>query len=702
MLDDARAALTAHAITLPVAGAADPAPRCRRITGALAASARIAGTLGPRPDLVVTGVAEGTRVTVEPDVRTGCVAIAVAPAGVAKRHDATRVSIAALRSPFVLSVTPAGAAASGARSQALVPAARSRSGVASAGDPAATPGHPASAPVARSSSPPPSADALDAPSGLEVSVAGEVAVRGLAYDDVTVGAASGSFALGVAPEARLDAARAVATGIHRAGRLLGDVRVDLARRGARFDVAVTARPAAGLVVSTAAVVTPNGARYLAALGASRIALPDGTVWTGRGGSITLSSPAEPARLFAALRGLSLRRGDAVVALSGDYAGTGDLAAHVAAEHVDASWIDAAARGTGRVTLDVARRGGRWQASGAVAATGFAATAEATPVDVTAQVALVRGQATLEAHAAGPALGAVDLVLAAAAPRDPLDLAAWRTLDRDAIRTAAITARRVSLPGLPGLAGRGAGAPAGTLAGAPAGMLAGTVDGELDLAPAALRGALAVRGVSLPLGTIDSDIALAPEDGDLAARAAVRLVGVAGGEATVRLTVPRHPFDPATWRRRGRDLVRAASVTLADVAFDPALLARLGIAPRLAARGLAADYRGHAAARFTLGAAAAEAHLAVDVTGVTGGALVSPVSPHVALDTGPAGTHLRAELAAATGRGNLALGALDADVPVTLDGWIDQPAAILDAPVTATWILPPTPAPAVLALVGRRE
>ncbi|HEY0480194.1 MAG TPA: hypothetical protein VGD37_21885, partial [Kofleriaceae bacterium] len=220
VLDDARAALTAHAITLPVAGAADPAPRCRRITGALAASARIAGTLGPQPDLVVTGVAEGTRVTVEPDVRTGCVALAVAPAGVAKRHDATRVSIAALRSPFVLSVTPAGAAASGAGPQASVPAARSPTGVASAGDPAAIAGRPASTPAGRSPSPP-SAGALDAPSGLEVSVAGEVAVRGLAYDDVTVGAASGSFALGVAPEARLDAARAVATGIHRAGRLLG-------------------------------------------------------------------------------------------------------------------------------------------------------------------------------------------------------------------------------------------------------------------------------------------------------------------------------------------------------------------------------------------------------------------------------------------------------------------------------------------------
>jgi len=699
VLDDARAAVSARGMTLRDAEAG--APRCRRITGELAVSARVAGTLAPRPELTVTGVAEGTRVTVEPETAAAdCVALArpaaaLAP-GARQVRDATRLSIAALRSPFVVVVNVALGGAPQSPSSARTASGRSANTPApSPSSPSAASGGPATTPARSPSSP---GVAAGGGAALGVSVAGEVAATGVTYDDVTVAAASGSFALGVTPELQLDAVHVAATAVHRAGRPLGDARIDVARTRTGFAVAATARPAAdGLAITTAASVSPTRTGYTAALGTSRVTLPDGTAWTGTGGSVIVSDPAAPGRSLA-VRGVSLRRGDAVVALAADFAGrTGNLAARVDAEHVDVASFHRRARGTVRGTVDLARRGGQWQLDGAVTVAGLAASPEATPVDAAAHVAVAHGQAALEVHATGPALGGgVDVVLAAAAPRDPLDLAAWRALDRGAIRTAAITARRVPLSGLAGLAALEARPPAGT------------IDGEIDLAPGALRGALAVRGVELPAGTIggtivgtgtiEGDIALAPRDGDLTAHAAARLAGIAAADLTARLAVPARPFDPATWQRRGRDLVREVTATLADVAFDPALLDRLGIARRLADRGVAPVYRGRAGARLTLGEAAAEARLAIDLADVTGGALVEPVSQHLAVEAGPSGTHVRAELSAS----ERSLGVLEGDVPITVDQWIDEPAAVLTAPITAGWTLPATPAAPILAVVGRRE
>ncbi|TMQ18970.1 MAG: hypothetical protein E6J90_19075 [Deltaproteobacteria bacterium] len=234
---------------------------------------------------------------------------------------------------------------------------------------------------------------------------------------------------------------------------------------------------------------------------------------------------------------------------------------------------------------------------------------------------------------------------------------------------------------------------------------GTIDGTVDLAPAVLRGGFAVRGVELPVGTLEGDVSLAPLDGDLGAYATARLVGVGDADVTARFAVPLHPFDPDSWQHRGRDLVREVAADLDDVAFDPELLARLGIARWLADHGLAAPYRGHARAALALGAAAGEARLAVELRGVTGGALVAPLSPRVAISADRSGTHVHAALLAGAGgdRGDdRGLGVLDGDVPMTAERWLDDPAAVLRAPITARWTLPETEAAAVLAILGRRE
>jgi hypothetical protein len=103
----------------------------------------------------------------------------------------------------------------------------------------------------------------------------------------------------------------------------------------------------------------------------------------------------------------------------------------------------------------------------------------------------------------------------------------------------------------------------------------------------------VRGVELPLGALDGELTLAPLDGKLGASAIARLPGLAPADLTARFALPERPFDPATWQHRGRDLLKGAAADLDEVTFDPAMLARLGLAGLLARRGLPAPDRGGA-------------------------------------------------------------------------------------------------------------
>jgi hypothetical protein len=744
-LEDAHAVARARAV---VAGG-------QRVAGKLAVIAKAGGPLSPALEVKASGVAQGERISVEGLAGTPCGARAAA-------CDRPMVQLATARVPFSLTVS------SGTR-----------------------PGAP---PV------------LD--------VTGEVAAEVVVVQDVAIAVVKGSFAERVAEGVSLGNAHLTGSGIRRDGSSLGAAHVDIQnhRDGTLFVAATAWPPGPGIMVASEAAITP-GTRTVARLGRTRVTLPGGVTWAGRGGSIVVgdavsvrdvmlheqrtgqtASPstgqtAEPGA------GQTIRPsagqttgpgagqasgGDATVALRLDLARkTGTLVAHVEAERFAASAIDPRARGLGRGTLDLERRAGRWQADGRFDVTGFAIAPAATPddptvhgfaafvdpmgdpsrpagnavavptrhdvaalVDGTAHVKLAGQRATLDAHVAGRALGGVDLAFEAVAPRDPFDLGAWRRLDRGAVRNATITARQLELAGLAAVAGA---------EGPPErGGVTGTIDGAVNLAPAELRGKFAIRGVELPFGAIDGDVTFAPRDGDLGVNAMARLSGVVAAEPTARpsgvstigpasrpsgvatteltarLALPEHPFDPASWpasrpasspttgpatraatppsiwRDRGRDLLKEATAQLDHVAFDPDLLARLGVTRLLAEHGVTAPYRGNVTARLALGSAGTEARAAIELSGVTGGALVAPVSQHVAITAGPSGTHLRAEAHGGGAGHDVGLGVLEVDLPMTIDRWIEEPAAVLQSPFTARWTLPVTQVVPVLAIVGRRD
>jgi TamB, inner membrane protein subunit of TAM complex len=529
------------------------------------------------------------------------------------------------------------------------------------------------------------------------------------YAELAAAELTASLSARVAPEILLDQAQVTVTGVRRGTTLLGAAHLAARGVGGRgsidgrglpptgsaaewrrgsIAVAVTAWPATrGLIVATDAHVDVRGVPRVQ-LGTTQLTLPNRAIWTGRGGALVVGDVVR-------LRDLVLSRGEATVALGGAFTPrTGALAVHVAVDGLAAAQLDPALRGRGRGVIELARRGGAWRADARLEVTDVALGPEAAGIDGSAHVTLDGSHVTLDAHTASAALGGLALALDVTAPRDPFDLAAWQALDRSAIHRAEVRAERFHLDSLAGLA------PPDPVTAEPSALaaLTGTLDGAVDLAPGALAGALAVRDVALPFGTLAADATFERRDGELGARATARLSDLAALDLTARFAIPQQPFAPATWTRRGRDLLRDASGTLAGVTFDPVLLGKLGITRRLAAHGIAWPLRGRADAKLELSAGASAAQIAIDVSDVTGGPLAAPISQHLTITADPSGTHGRWALASR----DLALGTLEVELPMPLDRWIDDPAAVRSEPLTGRWSLPVTPIASILALADRRD
>jgi len=618
--------------------------RDRRVSGALAVNATATGTLSPALDVAVTGVGRGDTVAVE-TIAAALPACGGASARACDRQRST-VEISSVRVPsFSLRITP------GVR--------------------------------------PGAAPAID--------LTGKVAGETVTYNDFAIVGVNGSFAGHLVAGVLLGEAHVTATRIRNHGAPIGAAHVDLEAYAdiekladGRFSVAATYWPLIrGLEIFARALVTPGdaGETTVATFDRTRVTLPNGMIWAGRGGAVVMTDA-----MFA-LGGVTMRNGDATVAMRGEVTrSTGALTAHVDADQFLASAIDARYRGLGRGSLDLGYRSGQWQGDGTFTVTGFAVATDAPAIDGTVHAVLAGRRATLDASASHPQIGGVELAFEATAPRDPLDLTAWRSLDRGAIRNATIKAHQVELSGLAAIAGSAT----------RAAQLTGTINGTINLAPADLQGGLTLRGVELPFGAIDGGLTLASHDGDLVTSAIVRLPGIAAADLTGRFALPERPFEPATWRNRGRDLLKDAAADLENVAFDPELLGKLGVTAWLDKHGISAPYRGHTTVQLALGAAATEARLAIEVNDVTGGALIEPISHHVEISASARDTHLTAVLLGHKVDQSLGLGMLDATVPMTMDRWLTEPAAVLRAPIMASWTLPVTLVTRILALFGRHD
>ncbi|MDQ3366434.1 MAG: translocation/assembly module TamB domain-containing protein, partial [Myxococcota bacterium] len=473
-----------------------------------------------------------------------------------------------------------------------------------------------------------------------------------------------------------------ADGIARQGLPIGSVTVD-ARGSSRGTITahVQARPAlanATIDVDARVTLPPGGVGATKIeLAGHRVQTPRGT-WTGTGGRIQIAGDR------ITIAGVRSASGEARVAVDAGYglaSETLELTASV--DRFALAMIDPAYAGTASGKVQLRRRGVRWDGTAALTAAGVRIGPERPAFDATVDVGVAGRQVTVDAKVTTWQVGGARFVLDVEGPRDLTDVLGWQRLERSAVKSALLGLTRIDL------------AAAGVEAG-------GIVDGEILLAGAKTSGTLSVRGVSSPLGDLAGDVSFAPMDqGELGASSTLHIEDVGDATMAARIAFPQRPFDPAAWKQLGRGVLRVLTVSLEDIAFDPAKLASLGFA---------LPYRGRADLSLAVAAGASQARVVIDVREVAGGALVAPIDAHIegSIDgTETLGTVQvrRARPAAEAGEwpeGAPLLAKATARIPMTLDQWIATPAAARTAPLTANLELPEASVPELMTLFGRTE
>ncbi|HEY0193385.1 MAG TPA: translocation/assembly module TamB domain-containing protein [Kofleriaceae bacterium] len=555
---------------------------------------------------------------------------------------------------------------------------------------------------------------------VDADVDGGVELRSGGFAGLAVSAAYAQFRGGITGRSLRVNAEAAADGIARDGRPLGDVQLRAAyRTGRPIAVELSARPAAVPITAELSASVALGDVIRVELARLALQLPGDTRWDGGGGVLTIGDRI-------ALRGLALHHRAATLELAAQLdPARGDLVADVNASHVELATLNRNLRGEGSSAIHVERRGHRWQADAKLDVLGLAAGKTTPPTDASVHLALADGQLTIDARANG-------------GDRQLDRAAAWLKLDAGAIHKIRVTAHQLQLGGLVQRATSpadlaalddAAAAPvahshsAGPVPVAPeapepapvagasdaadtADAIRGTIDGELDLAPTHPSGSLALRGIGLPIGVLDADVALAAHHGALAIKLDARMPDVAVAHVAAELDVPAHLFDPATWRKGALGLVRQVDLALDKVRVNAALLDKLGLAQKLAARGTVIPYRASIAAKAHVGAGVSDAVVNLDLTGIRGGPLAQSLAEHLEVTASATGTVVHGELRGGGTKkgeeGKVPLGTLDATLAMTMAQWLAAPRTVLGAALSARWVLPDTDAVPILAIVDRHE
>lgn len=487
------------------------------------------------------------------------------------------------------------------------------------------------------------------------------------YERLTAAAIAGTghVQLGAALSYR---AHADVRGLANAGKPIGAVTADVTSRpDGTLGVRARVRPAAVPIVAEASGVVTLGEVIDVALGAHRIDSRAGT-WTGTGGRVRVTKTA------IEVRGITTGQGDAWAKIDATIGrGTRALSAEIEARALPVAAIDPSFAGTASGTLTVSRARGTWTGHGVFAATGLVLAPAMKPVDGAVTVSLAGRRASVAVNASNAELGGARVALEVDGPADPTDVDAWMRVSRAELRSILVGVDHVDL------------------AAATGGRTAGVVDGTLEITAGEPSGALFVRGVPTPAGRADADITLALQTAGFVDVSATTTVGEIGNaNASVRLAIPDHPFDPRSWKALGARVVTAANVEAKDIPIDARLLALVGVE---------APYHGTADVKLDLGAGASSATLTADVRGITGGAIVRGIDVHVGATADAQGT--RAELQAVSS-GITLVSLPDATIPVTLARWIADPRGALAAPLHGTLAIGEVAAPRVLAIVGRSD
>ncbi len=413
--------------------------------------------------------------------------------------------------------------------------------------------------------------------------------------------------------------------------------------------------AGGLSVDEARTVTID-------LDTHEITTAAGAKWAGAGGRIVAGKERVVLRKLHVTGAGGTIDADASIAHAG-----GDISFDVAAKDISLAALAPDLAGTASGKVSLARRGGRWSGGAQLQGRGVVVRDRTLDGDVDVEVT---GRHVVAHAKATSAAGGVALVADVDGPRELTDADAWRALDRRAVHEVSVALDKVDL------------------AAVTRGRATGAVDGELAITATGASGTLHVRGVHTQVGDVVGDLALAPgQGGEVTATATARLADTVGGTAVAQLALPARLSDPQAWRALGRDALRSATVKLDELAFDPDLLARLGVR---------APYRGRADATLDIAAGAARVDATAQLHELRGGPLAQPieVAARTTIDRKGADAGLTAS------RGSKTLVELTAGSPIAIEAVLDG--TLPRAPLTGSVAIPMTQAKDLLAIFGRTD
>jgi hypothetical protein len=338
---------------------------------------------------------------------------------------------------------------------------------------------------------------------------------------------------------------------------------------------------------------------------------------------------------------------------------------VTAREISAATIDPTVTGTLAADVNVERRGGMWR--GAVNVDAARIVIPKRPIlDGKLTIKLDKRRVTATATASNPAIGSATIDLDVIGPRDITDPIAWQLLERSAIQRVRVALSNIDASKL------GA---------------SGNLDGELAIGALDAGGTVDMKGLVTDVGTLDSQLALAPgPKGEIAAHGTLRLGGVDPVDVEAVISLPIHPFDPANWEQLGRQTLREATIEAKHIAFDPDLMKRFGVT---------SPWRGWAAVKLKVGPGARSSEFVVDVHELRDGPLKKSLDVHVAGGSDAKGPHFEG-----TVKSDNVTVAFTAKSPLSIESMIAGNART--APIEATLSVPKVAARDVALLLGRDD
>lgn len=460
----------------------------------------------------------------------------------------------------------------------------------------------------------------------------------------------------------------------RAGEL------SIARAQTRFAAAnLPARPEGSAQIEVTGLRQGTLAIPLASLGLRGILHEDGTIdvdlgrhrvrspageWAGTGGHVRITATSIAATRIATASGKSRITAQATIGRTTDA-----LTAKIAARDVPATLLasspDQLLGGTLAADLDVSRNNGQWRGTATVDASQIAVPHRPI-VDGKLAITIDKRRVTAVATASNPTIGRATIDLDVIGPRDITDPRAWQRLERSAIQNVRVALAEIDASKL------GA---------------SGKLDGEIAIFASGAGGKVEVRGVETSVGTVDSQLALAAADqGEIATHGTLHLGGVDPVDVNAIIALPIHPFDPAGWAVLGREVLRDATIEAKRIAFEPALLKRLGVE---------SSWRGWAAAKIHVGPGARTSDFTVTVHDLRDGPLTKPVEIELVGASDAAGVRADAKL-----RSDKVAMTLAAKSPLSVEAMLAGTAAT--APIEATLDVPSAPARDIALLIGRDD